>query len=141
LLLYSSKPSLGVFQLAGYLLHIPTSTWSQKFLSLLSSIKEEAFTPSSPSHQQVFWRHCRGTKKKKNKKLPHQLGASKTSTSFLAPLPGRKKTSARGVSHAHPLLCFKFYFTLFLLALFYQKHKKLVSFIVVFTCLLLVLLE
>jgi hypothetical protein len=43
-------------------------------------------------------------------------------TSFLAPLPGRKKkTSARGVSHAHPLLCFKFRFTLFLLASFYQK--------------------
>jgi hypothetical protein len=30
------------------------------------------------------------------------------STSFLAPLPGKKKTSARGVLHAHPLLCFKF---------------------------------
>jgi hypothetical protein len=43
---------------------------------------------------------------------------------FLAPLPGKKKTSARGVSHTHPLLCFKFCFTLFLLALFYQKHKK-----------------
>jgi hypothetical protein len=25
------KPSLGVFQLAGHLLHIPTSTWLQKF--------------------------------------------------------------------------------------------------------------
>jgi hypothetical protein len=46
-------------------------------------------------------------------------------TSFLAPLPGKKKTSARGVSHAHPLLCFKFCFTLFLLASFYQKHKKI----------------
>jgi hypothetical protein len=32
------------------------------------------------------------------------------STSFLAPLPGKKKTFARGVSHAHPLLCFKFCF-------------------------------
>jgi hypothetical protein len=41
-----------------------------------------------------------------------------------------KKTSARGVLHAHPLLCFKFCFTLFLLASFYQKHKKIVSFIV-----------
>jgi hypothetical protein len=59
--------------------------------------------------------------------------------SFLAPLLGRKKTSARGVSHAHPLLCFKFCFTLFLLASFYQKpKKKLESFVVVFTCLLLV---
>jgi hypothetical protein len=41
------------------------------------------------------------------------------------PLPGKKKTSARGVQHAHPLLCFKFCFTLFLLASFYQKHKKI----------------
>jgi hypothetical protein len=64
------------------------------------------------------------------------------SSSFLVPLSGRKKkTSARGVSHAHPLLSFKFCFTLFLLASFYQKQKKLVSLIVVFTYLLLVLLE
>jgi hypothetical protein len=45
--------------------------------------------------------------------------------SFLAPLPGRKKISARGVSHAQS-------FTLFLVLLyfifactFYQKHKKI----------------
>jgi hypothetical protein len=44
---------------------------------------------------------------------------------FLASLPGKKKTSARGVSHAHPLLCLFFCFTLFLLAPFYQKHKKI----------------
>jgi hypothetical protein len=31
LLLSSSKPSLGVFQLAGHLLHIPTSTWFESF--------------------------------------------------------------------------------------------------------------
>jgi hypothetical protein len=63
-------------------------------------------------------------------------------TSFLAPLLGKKNTSARGVSHAHPLLCFKFCFTLFLIASFFQKHKK-ISFliVVIFTCLLLVLLE
>jgi hypothetical protein len=48
-------------------------------------------------------------------------------TSFLALFPGKKKTSARRVSHAHPLLCFQFCFTLFLLASFHQKHKKLVS--------------
>jgi hypothetical protein len=55
--------------------------------------------------------------------LHHQHHAA--SSSFLAPLPGRKKkTSARGVPHAHSLLCFKFCFTLFLLASFYQKHKK-----------------
>jgi hypothetical protein len=58
-------------------------------------------------------------------------------TSFLAPLPGKKKSSARGVSHAHPLLCFKFFFTLFLLVLFYQKHKK-ISFLIVVISLLLV---
>jgi hypothetical protein len=44
---------------------------------------------------------------------------------FLALLPGRKKkTSARGVLHAHPLLYFKICFTLFLLASFFQKHTK-----------------
>jgi hypothetical protein len=45
-------------------------------------------------------------------------------------------------SHAHPLLCFKFFFTLFLLASFYIKNpKKLESLVVVFTSLLLVLLK
>jgi hypothetical protein len=45
------------------------------------------------------------------------------STSFLAPLPGRKKTSTRGVSHAQSFTLF-FFFILFLLASFYQKYKK-----------------
>jgi hypothetical protein len=54
------------------------------------------------------------------------------SSSFLVPLPGRKKkTSERGVSHTHPLLCFEFCFTLFLLASFYQKHKK---FSILYSC-------
>jgi hypothetical protein len=61
---------------------------------------------------------------------------AKCQASFLAPLPGKKKTSARGVSHAHPLLCFKFCFTLILLASFYQKYKKIVSFIVIISLLL-----
>jgi hypothetical protein len=43
---------------------------------------------------------------------------------FLAPLPGKKKTSVRGVSHAHPLLGFKFCFTLFFLASFLSKTQK-----------------
>jgi hypothetical protein len=46
------------------------------------------------------------------------------STSFLAPLPGRKKTSTRGVSHAPSFNLFLFCFILFLLASFYQKYKK-----------------
>jgi hypothetical protein len=45
-------------------------------------------------------------------------------TSFLALLPGKKKTSARGVSHTHPLLCLLFCFTLFLLASFLSKANK-----------------
>jgi hypothetical protein len=74
----------------------PRQLGSRSFLSPLPYIKEDAFTPSSPRHQQIFWRRCRGG----------------------------KKTSARGVSHTHPLLCFKFCFTLFLLASFYKKPKK-----------------
>jgi hypothetical protein len=44
---------------------------------------------------------------------------------FLAPLPGRKNISARGVSHAQSFTLFLFCFTLFLLASFYQKYKKI----------------
>jgi hypothetical protein len=61
----------------------------------------------------------------------------KPSTSFLAPLPERKKTSARGVSHAQSFTLFLFCFISFLLASFYQKYKKISSLIVVtFTYLL-----
>jgi hypothetical protein len=45
-------------------------------------------------------------------------------TSFLAPLPGRKKISARGVSHFQPFILLLFCFILFLLASFYQENKK-----------------
>jgi hypothetical protein len=66
---------------------------------------------------------------------------STTRQAFLAPLPGRKKISARGVSHFQSFTLLLFCFTLFLLTSFYQKYKNISSFIVVFTCLLLVLLE
>jgi hypothetical protein len=61
---------------------------------------------------------------------------------FLALLPGKKKTSARGVSHAHPLLCFSFALLYFCLHRFIKNTKK-ISFLLVaiFTCLLLVLFE
>jgi hypothetical protein len=63
--------------------------------------------------------------------LHHQHRAA--SRLFLEPLPGKKNTSAMGVSHAHPLLCFKFCFTLFLLQSFLSKtRKKIVSFIVAY---------
>jgi hypothetical protein len=56
---------------------------------------------------------------------------------FLAPLPGREKISARGVSHFQSFTLLFFCFTLFLLASFYQKSKKISSLIfVTFTCLL-----
>jgi hypothetical protein len=58
---------------------------------------------------------------------------------FLAPLPGRKRISTRGVSHFQSfnfVIVLLSFFTLFCLLLVYQKHKKLVSFIVViFVCL------
>jgi hypothetical protein len=46
-------------------------------------------------------------------------------------LPGEKKISARGVSHAHPLLYFSFALLYLCLHRFIKNTKKLVSFIVV----------
>jgi hypothetical protein len=48
---------------------------------------------------------------------PHQAN-------FLAPLPGKKKNSARGVSHAHPLLCFSFALLYFYLHHFIKNKKN-----------------
>jgi hypothetical protein len=48
------------------------------------------------------------------------------STSLLELLPGRKKTSARGVSHAQSFTLFLFCFILFCLHIFI-KNKKIVS--------------
>jgi hypothetical protein len=57
------------------------------------------------------------------------------SSSFLAPLPGRKKkTSARGVFTRTSFTCFKFCFTLFLLASFYQKPQKISSYYSCYFC-------
>jgi hypothetical protein len=50
---------------------------------------------------------------------------------FLAPLPGKKKISARGVSHAQSLLCF--FFACIVLS---KIQKKLASFVVVISLLL-----
>jgi hypothetical protein len=56
--------------------------------------------------------------------MPHQAN-------FLAPLPGKKKTSARGVSHTHPLLCFFLLYFIFACIFLSKTHTKLVPFIVV----------
>jgi hypothetical protein len=53
----------------------------------------------------------------------HQHRAA-TSNNFLAPLPGKKKTSAKGVSHAHPLLCFKFFFYFIFTCFVLSKTQK-----------------
>jgi hypothetical protein len=67
---------------------------------------------------------------------------AKQQSNFLAPLPGRKKISARGVSHFQSFTLLLFCFILFLLASFYQKYKKISSFIVAtFTCLLFSLVK
>jgi hypothetical protein len=47
------------------------------------------------------------------------------STSFLAPLLERKKTSAKGVSHAQSFTLFIVLLYFILLASFYQKYKKI----------------
>jgi hypothetical protein len=52
----------------------------------------------------------------------------KQQSSFLAPLPGRKKISARGVSHAQSFTLLLFCFILFLLASFYKKYKNISSY-------------
>jgi hypothetical protein len=44
---------------------------------------------------------------------------------FLAPLLGKKKTSARGVSHAHTLLCFSFALLYFCLHRFIKNTQKI----------------
>jgi hypothetical protein len=62
-------------------------------------------------------------------------------TSFLAPLPGRKRNSARGVAHFQSfyfVIVLLSFFTLFSFASFYQKYKKLVpTIVVIFVGLLL----
>jgi hypothetical protein len=69
--------------------------------------------------------------------LPNSYINTAPSTSFLAPLPGRKRISARGVSRFQSFPLLLFCFILFLLASFYQKKKKIVPLIVGIPLLLL----
>jgi hypothetical protein len=75
-------------------------------------------------HQAIFLAPLPGIEEEEAPTLTTRSHVNLAPAVFLAPLPGKKKTYARGVSHAHPLLCLLFCFTLFLLASFYQKHKK-----------------
>jgi hypothetical protein len=76
--------------------------------------------------------------------VPNWVASTAESSIFLAPLPGRKKISARGVSRfqSFTLLLFCLLSLLyFCLHIFIKNTKKISSFIVViFACLLLVLL-
>jgi hypothetical protein len=74
--------------------------------------------------------------------VPNWVASTAESSIFLASLPGRKKISARGVSRFQSFTLLLFCLLYFCLHIFYQKYKKISSFIVViFACLLLVLLE
>jgi hypothetical protein len=83
--------------------HYSSPRHQQVFLAPLPGIEEE-YAPTSTTHSHVnlapsnkfFWCRCRG---------------------------GRRLLQGE-FSHAHPLLCFKFCFTLFLLASLYEKPKK-----------------
>jgi hypothetical protein len=88
-------------------------------------------------HQAVFLAPLPGIEEEEAPTSTTRSHVNLAPTVFLLPLPGKKKTSARGVSHAHSLLCFSFALLYFCLHRFIKKYKKLVSFIVV-TLLLLV---
>jgi hypothetical protein len=98
------------FQLAGHLLHIPTSTWHQKFSITVAGDRRRS------SH----------------------IIITSPSTGFLAPLPGKTRL-LQGEFRTH-ILYFVLSFALlyFYLHRFIKNTKKLVSFVVIFTCLLLV---
>jgi hypothetical protein len=70
--------------------------------------------------------------------VPNGLVIYQASSIFSGAVAGEEKEDfcEGSFSHAHPLLCFKFSFTLFLLASFYQKPKKIVSLVVVISLLL-----
>jgi hypothetical protein len=100
-------------------IHINHAATSNNFLAPLPGTEEEeAPTLTTFSHVNytpatIFWRRCRG-----------------------------KRRLLQGEFRTHILyFVLSFAFTLFLLASFHQKQKKLDSFIVAFIYLLLVLLE
>src|SRR4051812_12571286 len=73
--------------------------------------KHQAFFWHHYTHQAFFWRRCQGTKEAEPPYSPPPT--QHHSSIFLAPLPGRKITYARGVSHSQ-----SFYFVIFFAFLF-----------------------
>jgi hypothetical protein len=87
---------------------------------------------ASTANQAFFWRRCWGLKKNN---LPRQLGAIKD---FFSAVAGEKEDFCKG-SLSLPIfyfvIVFLIYFTLFLLASFYQKYKKISSYFKLLLCL------
>jgi hypothetical protein len=86
------------------------------------------FTPYSwgyqlCKHQQVFWRRCRGLKKKT---LPRQLHASKTSQVFWHHCQGERRFLQGKSLASNLLLCYCFALFYFYLHHFMNNTKKLV---------------
>jgi hypothetical protein len=100
--------------------------------------------PSSPRHQQVFWRRCRGIEEEEpptSTTLSHVNYAPAKHHKFSGAVAGEEEDFCKGSFRTH-ILYFVLSFSLlyFYLHCFIKNPKKLVSFVVVFTCLLLVLL-
>jgi hypothetical protein len=115
LLLYSSKPSLGVFQLAG---HFTSSTNANKLSGTIITTPSTSFLTPLPGIEEE--------EAPTSTTLSH-VNLAPAATSFLAPLPGKSGRLLRGeFPHAHPLLCYLFCFTLlyFTCIIFYQKTQK-----------------
>jgi hypothetical protein len=60
------------------------------------------------------------------------INTAATSNNFFGTIAGEKEDFCKGSFARISFTLFKFCFTLLLLASFYQKHKKIVSFIVVY---------
>jgi hypothetical protein len=94
--------------------------------------------PSSPRHQQVFWRRCRGLEEEEAPTSTTFSHVNYTPAVFWCRCRGRVEDFCEGSFSTHIL-----YFVIVLLyfiylpASFYIKNpKKLESLVVVFTCLL-----
>jgi hypothetical protein len=104
LLLYSSKPSLGVFQLAGHLISYTIDSAPSSFSGAVAGERNSYI----------------------NYIFPRQLGTIKQQASFSGAVAGEEVEyfCEGSFSHTHPLLCFKFCFTLFYLHRYISKTQK-----------------
>jgi hypothetical protein len=110
---------------------IKTFSWgfpTGQLIYFINSAPSSFLAPSSARYQQVFWRRCRGLKKKK---LPHQLHFP-TSTwhqqqVFWRRCRGRVEDFSKGSFRTHILyfVIVLLYFIYFTCIVLYQKPKKI----------------